>query len=129
MKVQEILNGLLWKDATAPSGNRMGNLKDVFPDAKVLIVKKSKNNAKRATIMVEQNGKVTNVICSEDLTPLVRDGRVTEEHLAGFPIIYNDKQNSLYIGFPSQGWIEVKGITVAEYKPVPVNHSDLESFN
>jgi len=129
MNVQEILNGILWKDATAPSGNRMGNLKDVFPDAKVLIVRKSRNNAKRASIMVEQNGKVTNVICSEDLTPLVRDGRVTEEHLAGFPIIYNDKQNSLYIGFPSQGWIEVKSIKVAEYKPTVVSAQDVADFS
>ena len=77
----------------------------------------------------KQDGKVTNLICSESLTPLVRDGRVTKEHLAGFPIIHNEKQNSLYIGFPSTGWVEVKSIKVAEYKPVAVNHADLETFS
>ena len=127
MNVQEILNGIVWKDAKEQSGNSLGTLKEVFPTEEILIVKRSKTNALRATVMLKKGDKITNLICSEDLTPLVRAGRVTEEHLAGFPIIHNEKQNSLYIGFPSKGWIEVKSIKVAEYVPVAVSHDEIAS--
>jgi len=104
-------------------------LKEVFPNAEILIVKNSKNNAQRATVMVKQNGKISNLICSLPMTPLVRDGRITKEHLAGFPIMYNEKQNSLYIVFPSQGWVEIKDIKVAEYKPTVVSAQDVADFS
>ncbi len=129
MNVQEILNGILWKEETAQTGNNLGTLKEVFPNAEILIVKNSKNNAQRATVMVKQNGKISNLICSLPMTPLVRDGRITKEHLAGFPIMYNEKQNSLYIVFPSQGWVEIKDIKVAEYKPTVVSAQDVADFS
>lgn len=121
---EQILSQIVWREEK-PQGTGLGNLKDVFPDAELLVVKKSRNNAVRATIMVRKDNKVTNVICSEDMTPLVRDGRLTIEHLAGFPLVFNEKQNSIYIGFPSQGWVETRKITVKEFKPVAVSHNDL----
>jgi hypothetical protein len=121
---EQILSQIVWRE-DKPQGTGLGTLKQVFSDAEILVVKKSKTGAKRATLMVRTAKGVTNVICSEPLTPLVRDGRVTEEHLAGFPLIWNDQQNSMYITFPSTGWVEVKKITPKEFKPEAVSHNDL----
>ena len=122
--VQEILQTIVWKD-TQEQGNGLGTLKEVFPNAEILIVKVSRNNAKRATLMLREGNKVTNVICAEKLTPLVRDGRVTKEHLAGFPLVYNEAQNSIYIGFPAEGWTEIRKITVAKWEATAVSKDDL----
>lgn len=122
---EQILQSIVWRDDNPQTGNGLGTLKEVFPTAEILLVKNSKTGAKRATIMVKKDGKVTNLICSEALTPLVRDGRITAEHLAGFPIIFNDKQNSLYIGFPSTGWTEVRTITVKEFVPEAISLEEM----
>lgn len=124
MNVQEILQQIAWKDEKQ-SGNSLGNLNEVFPNAEILMVPKSKTNAERATVMIKQNGKVYNLTCSLAMTPLVRSGKLTKEHIVGFPIIFNEKQNSLYIGLPSAGWVEVSSITVAEYKPQAVSLEEL----
>jgi hypothetical protein len=124
MTAEQILQNIVWRE-DKPQGSGLGTLKEVFPTSEILIVKNSKTGAKRATILVKKDGKVYNVICSEQLTPLVREGKVTAEHLAGFPLVYNDKQNSIYIGFPSTGWTEVKSITVKEFVPQAVNLEDL----
>lgn len=124
MTAEQILQNIVWRE-DKPQGSGLGTLKEVFPTSEILIVKKSKTGAKRATIMVKKDGKIYNVICSEQLTPLVRDGRVTAEHLAGFPLVYNDTQNSIYIGFPSTGWIEVNSITAKEFIPEAINPEDL----
>lgn len=125
MTAEQILQSIVWRDDNPQTGNGLGTLQEVFPTAEILLVKNSKTGAKRATIMVKKDGKVTNLICSEQLTPLVRDGRVTKEHLAGFPIIFNDKQNSLYIGFPSTGWTEVRTITVKEFVPEAISLEEM----
>ena len=122
---EQILSQIVWREDKPQTGTGLGTLKQVFPDAEILVVKKSRTGAKRATLMVRTAKGVTNVICSEDMTPLVRDGRVTLEHMAGFPLVWNDKQNSMYIGFPSTGWVEVKKITPKEFKPEAVSHNDL----
>jgi len=121
---EQILSQIVWKDEK-PQGTGLGTLKQAFPDGEVLVVKKSKTGAVRATVLVRTAKGVMNIICSEQLTPLVRDGRVTEEHLAGFPLVYNEKQNSIYIGFPSTGWVEVRKITPKEFKPEAVGHADI----
>ena len=125
MNVQEILQKIVWKDDSQQSGNSLGNLNVAFPKAEILLVPHSKNGARRATVMLKDNGKVTNLICSERVTDLMRAGKLTKEHVAGFPVIYNDKQNALYLGLPSDGWIEIKSITVKEYKPQAVSMEDV----
>lgn len=125
MTAEQILQNIVWREDKPQTGNGLGTLKDAFPNSEILVVKRSRNNALRATIMVRTDKGVTNVICSEQLTPLVRDGRITAEHLAGFPLVYNEKQNAIYIGFPSTGWIEVKTITAKEFVPAAVAYEDL----
>jgi hypothetical protein len=125
MTAEQILQNIVWREDKPQTGNGLGTLQEAFPNAEILIVKKSRKNAVRATIMVRTDKGVTNVICSEQLTPLVRDGRVTAEHLAGFPLVYNEAQNSVYIGFPSTGWKPVKDITAKEFVPVAVAYEDM----
>ena len=123
--VEEILSKIEWKDASV-TGTSVGTIQTFFPaTAELLLVKNSKTGAKRATIMVKNGEKVTNLIIGEDLTVLVREGLINLDHLVGFPIMYNDKQNQLYIGRPSEGWKEVKSIVKKDYKITAVTMEDL----
>jgi hypothetical protein len=123
--VEEILAGIQWKDAST-TGTSLGTIQDLFPKAELLLVKTSKSGAKRATIMVKDGDKVTNLIIGEELTVLVREGLISLEHLVGFPLMHNDKQNQLYVGRPSQGWQEVKSIVKQDYKITAITMKDLE---
>ena len=122
--VQEILQEIVWKD-DQQSGSSLGVLNEVFPTAEILVVKNSRNNARRATVMLKDNGKVTHLICSEKVTDLLRADKLQKEHLAGFPIIWNETQSQMYLGLPSQGWIEVKTIKVAQWVPEAISPEDL----
>jgi len=112
--LEQVLAGIEWK-AEQEGSSSLGTIQDVFPNAELLIIKNSKTGAKRATIMIKQNGKVTNVVCAENITPLVREGIITEKHLAGFPVMYSEKYNSLFVGAPSGGWQEIKNIVVEAF--------------
>lgn len=114
MQITEILSKLETRDALA-SSTSLGTIKTAFPDHKMLVVRKSKNGAARAAILLEKDGKVTTVVVSEEMTPLVRQGKVKEEHLAQFPLVYNEKRNTLFLGKPATGWVEVKEIEVVDF--------------
>jgi len=124
MTIEEILKGIEWKEATEASSS-IGVLNEVYKDHEILLVKNSKTGAKRATIMVKKDNKVSTVIIGEELTTLVRAGLVTLEHLVAFPLLYNDKQNQLYLGRPSEGWKAVADVKVVNYVPKPVALEDL----
>lgn len=115
--VEQVLAGITWKDETE-GGNSLGTLQEVFPNAELLLIKNSKTGAERATLMIKQNGKVTTVVIGKAITPLVRKGLITENHLAGFPVMHNEKNNGLYIGAPSGGWKEIKNIIVEAFTQV-----------
>jgi hypothetical protein len=121
----DILSQIAWREEKEQTGSSIGTLQTAFSDCELLLVKTSKKNALRATVMIKKDGKVTNAICSEAMTPLVRQGRITLEHIVNFPLVYNKDKNSIFIGFPSQGWVEAKSITAKEFKATAVNLEDL----
>lgn len=127
MTIEEIIKGIEWKDATE-TGTSIGKISDLYKTEELLLVKKSKNDAPRATIMVKKDNKVSNIIISKELTVLVRAGLVTLEHLIGFPVLYNDKQNQLYVGRPSEGWKFTKDIKETDYVATPVSLEELAGF-
>jgi len=114
MQITEILSKLETRDALV-SSTSIGTIKSAFPDHKMLVVRKSKNGAERASILLEKDGQVWTVVCSKALTPLVRENKVREEHLAQFPLVYNEERNALFLGLPANGWVEVKEIEVVDF--------------
>jgi len=125
MTTEEILKGIEWKEA-AEGSSSIGILNEVYnKDHEILLVKTSKNKAKRASLLIKKDNKVVLVIIGEELTMLVRANIVTLEHLVGFPLMYNDKQNQLYLGRPSEGWKAIADVSVVDYVPQPVALEDL----
>lgn len=126
MTVQEILQNIVWKEETTglDGATEMGILKDLFPTADMLVVKHSKRGAERASIMIKKDGKLHTVICSPRVTQLLRADKITKEHLVGFNVLHNTKQNSLYLTLPSDGWVEIRKISIKQYIPVAINPAD-----
>ena len=123
MNTQQLLADILWKDEAA-SGTSVGTFKEMFADFQSLLVRESKKGATRSTVMIRKDGKVTNITCSERLTSLVRAGKLGMSEIAGFPIFKSDKNGGIYIGLPSDGWLEVRSIKVKEFIPVAVTIND-----
>lgn len=121
---EQILSQITWKDEQV-QGPSLGTLKDLFPGYEMFVVKKSKTDALRASILVKKDGKVTTVVCSEDITPLVRSERLTIEHLVTLPLVFNEKQKTLYIARPGSSWKEIDKITPKEFKPQAVAMEDM----
>ena len=124
MTAEQILQNIVWKDEK-PQGPSLGTLQTLFPKHEMFVVKKSKNNALRASVLVKKDGKMTTVVCSEDITPLVRDERLTIEHLVALPLVFNEKQNTLYLGRPGSSWKDIDKITPKEFKPKAVAMEDM----
>ncbi len=122
MELKDILSKIEWKDESA-TGAEIGNIKTAFPDAQTLLVKNSK--ADRATIMLKQGSKVTNLTIGLELTKLVRAGLVTMEHLVLMPLLYNEKQNQIYVGRPSEGWLDVKEISGKDFIMPELSFDDI----
>ena len=123
MNTQQLLSDILWKDEAA-QGTAVGTFQELFAEFQSLLIKESKSGAARSTIMIRKDGKVTNITCSERLTGLVRAGKLGMSEIAGFPVFKSDKNKGIYVGLPSDGWIEVRSIKVKEFIPVAVTIND-----
>jgi hypothetical protein len=123
MTTEQLLSDILWKDEAA-QGTAVGTFKEVFSEFQSLLIKESKNGAARSTIMIRKDGKVSNITCSERLTNLVRAGKLGMSEIAGFPVFKSDKNKGIYVGLPSDGWLEVRSIKVKEFIPVAVTIND-----
>jgi|GWRWMinimDraft_13_1066021.scaffolds.fasta_scaffold01419_7 hypothetical protein len=121
--MNQVLQKLVWRDEQTQNSASVGTMKEIFADFEFLPVKNSKKGAKRATFLFKDkvSKKVTNVICSEALTPLYRSGKIKEEQIMGFPVIWNEERKALFVGLPSTGWVGVETITVQNYE---VNYED-----
>jgi hypothetical protein len=114
MQITEILSKIETREEMG-SSESIGTIHSLFLDHDVIVVKKSRTGATRASILVKKDGQVKNIICSEAISPAIRDGRITREHLVGFPLFYNEEQNQLYVGAPSAGWVAVRDIEVEDF--------------
>ena len=123
MTTEQLLSDVLHRDE-ASQGTSVGTFQEMFADFQSLLVKESKTGAKRATVMVRKDGKVYAIVCSERLTGLVRAGKLGMSEIAGFPIFKSDKNKGIYVGLPSDGWLEVRSIKVKEFIPVAVTIND-----
>ena len=124
MTKTELLKDIVWKDESANSTS-VGNFKDLFSDYSSLLVKTSKNNAARATIMLKKDGKVTNITCSAKLTTLIRGGKLGMNEIAGFPVFKSDTGKGIFVGLPSDGWVEVATIVVKDFVPQAVTLDEI----
>lgn len=103
MTLAELQSKINWQEPTqAPTSS--ATLGELFPNCNIGIIKNSKNNAERASLVLQnkETGKSTIVVCSLDITPFVRNGQVTAEHLKGMNVVFNDKYESFFIG---QGFV------------------------
>lgn len=99
MNLAELKSKIKWSapvKETAPSAT----LGELFTNCTIGIIKTSKNNAVRASLVLKDKdtGKAEIVVCSEDITPFVRSGQVTAEHLKGMTVVYNEKYESFFVG-------------------------------
>ena len=124
MTKTELLKDIVWKDEAANSTS-VGNFKELFSDYSSLLVKFSKNGANRSTIMLKKDGKVSNITCSEKLTALIRSGKLGMNEIAGFPVFKSDTGKGIFVGLPSDGWVEIKTIVVKDFVPAPVSMDEI----
>ena len=126
--MNSILEKLVYREATSQDGINAGTISEVFADFEMLPVKNSKSGARRSTIMFKKDGKVTNVILSAVLTDAFRAGVVEKEHIIGFPMIWNEDKQQLFVGFPAEGWTKTATITVKNYVVAPFDHNDVSDI-
>ena len=89
MLVEELLKSIVWRESTTESSASVGTFKECFSNYSALLLRKSKNNAKRASVLMQDpkdSKKSFIVVCSEALTPLVREEKLGMAEIAGFPI-------------------------------------------
>ena len=126
MTQQELLSKIQWRESEFNQSTSIGTFKETFSQFNALLLKKSKNGAKRASVLMtdpNDTKKTFTVVCSETMTPLVREGVITLQEIAGFPVFHGDK--GFFVGIPSQGWVPVSKITAKEFKPVAISHADI----
>ena len=134
----ELLEKVAKRDDQQSNSASIGTLPEIFKGYSTLLVRNAKDangktKADRATILYKKLNETTNkmevvtVICSIDLTKLVRAFMVGMGEISGFPVFFNDKQNQFYVGMPGQGWSEQDDIAVKEWSPEAINYNKLGS--
>jgi len=129
--VTELLAKVDRREDQQSENTSVGTLPEIFKGYSTLLVRRSKTKAERATILYKKLNETTNkvevitVICSKDLTQLVRSYRVGMGEISGFPVFHNDKQNQFYVGMPGQGWTEQDDIIVKEWSPEAIDYNNL----
>ncbi len=126
MTKQEVLQKIQWRETEFTGQQSIGKFQDLFSDFSALLVRESKTGAARSTVlMTDPNDpkKTFTVVCSLPMTPLVRANKIGLDEIAGFPVFHNEK--GFFVGMPAQGWVEIRKITVKEFKPVAVSHADI----
>lgn len=117
------------------SGKSLGTLSEIMKDHKGLAVfhnvdQDTKELKDHAVIIYDgfktaagNPGTVT-VLLSRKATVLARKGLIGMDELSGFPVIWNDKQNSMYVGIPSLGWFKQNEIIVKAYVARALDYAD-----
>jgi len=126
MTTEQILQNIQWRESELSQSASIGTFKETFSQFNALLLRKSKTNAARASVLMTDpaNPKKTfTVVCSLAMTPLVREGVITLQEIAGFPVFHGDK--GFFIGIPNEGWVPVSKITTKEFKPQAVSHADI----
>lgn len=124
MTKTELLKDIKWVEETV-NATSVGNFKELFSDYSSLLIKQSKNGATRATIMIKKDGKITNITCSEKLTTLVRANKLGMQEIAGFPVFKSDRNGGIFVGLPSDGWVEIATIVIKDYVPAAVTVDEI----
>ena len=121
--MQDINELIQWRTSENTGKASIGTFKDLFGQFEALLLRKSKTGAERATILMTDPAdrtKTFNVICSIEITPRVRSGEITLEHIAQFPVFHGEK--GFFVGIPSEGWVAVKKIVAKQYIAKPISH-------
>jgi hypothetical protein len=124
--MQDINELIQWRTSETTGKVSIGTFKELFSAYEALLLRKSKTGAERATILMtnpEDRTKTFNVICSLDITPRVRSGEITLEHIAQFPVFHGEK--GFFVGIPNEGWVAVKKIVAKAYVAKPINFEKL----
>jgi len=124
--MQDINELIQWRTSETTGKASIGNFKELFGAYEALLLRKSKNGAERATILMTDPAdrtKTFNVICSLDITPRVRSGEITMEHIVNFPVFHGEK--GFFVGIPNEGWVAVKKIVAKAYVAKPINYEKL----
>jgi hypothetical protein len=100
MTLAELQSKINWQAPKNETNVASAQLGELFTNCNIGIIKNSKNNAERASLILQnkETGKSTIVVCSLDITPFVRNGQITAEHLKGMPVVFNEKYESFFIG-------------------------------
>lgn len=117
------------------SGKSLGTLSEIFKDEQGLLltnnVDKDTNELKDHAVIIYNGFKTTagnpgtvTVLLSRKATVLARKGLIGIEELSGFPVIWNDKQNTMYVGIPSVGWFKQNEIVVKAYVARALDYAD-----
>ena len=122
--MQDINELIQWRTSENTGKEALGLFKDLFGAYEALLLRKSKTGAERATVLMTDpvdRTKTFTVVCALDMTPRVRSGEITLEHIAQFPV-FHGKNGGFFVGIPHEGWVAVKKIVAKQYIAKPISH-------
>ena len=112
----ELLAGILWSEPTTSTDASVGTFQELFGEFKSLLVRTSKNGAAHATVLIQNaEGQTKPIVCSTNLTALVRANKIGLEEIMGFPVFKSTTHDGIYVGLPGSGWVETKKVVKREY--------------
>ena len=117
---QQLLAGIDWTDAKENQSASVGTFQELFSDFNAILVRKSKNGAKLATVLLQDptTGKTKPVCCSERLTALVRANEaITIEHIMNLPVFKHKEHSGIYVGLKGQNFKKVEEIQAIDLAP------------
>lgn len=118
----QLLAGIDWMDAKENKSASVGTFQEIFGQYEAMLIRKSKNGAKLATILVKnEKGETKAVCCSENLTALVRANEsVTIEHIMNLPVFKHKEHSGIYVGLKGQNFKRVDEIDAIDAMPSAV---------
>ena len=133
LSINQYLKTLVYTDAQSQESASVGTVQEVFNafTARINVSKKLREDGtlKACTIMMtnKKTGKVTWLTCSKALSPFVRSGEITLDHIAGFPVFRSETNDGNYVGFPASATptVDVAEIEIVEYVAKAIAHNEL----
>ena len=132
LSIEEFLNSLTYQDAEAQSSASVGTFQEIYSGSfKARLQRLSKNfkedgkTPKNSSVMLTNilTGKITWLTCSNALTPFVRSGVITMEHIMLLPV-FRGNNGGNYVGLPAQDSREITEIEAKEL-PTVLDYNEL----
>ena len=132
LSIDEFLSSLTYQDAEAQESASVGTFEEIYSaDFKARLQRFSKRfkedgvTPRNSSVMLTniETGRITWLTCSIALTPFVRSGVITLEHIMLLPV-FRGTNGGNYVGLPTQDSVAVSEIESQEL-PTVLSYEEL----